>query len=76
MIDFDKMTKEEHEQYKEMERKAEAFDAFKKAIDKDINTVKIAMENEKDYSIEKEEAELYWRIFMVVKEKLMEGLIK
>ena len=26
MIDFDKMTKEEHEEYREMQRKAEAFD--------------------------------------------------
>ena len=29
MIDFDKMTKEEHEQYREMERKAQAFDRMR-----------------------------------------------
>ena len=29
MIDFDKMTVAEHEQYKEMERKAEAFDRMR-----------------------------------------------
>ena len=33
MIDFDKMTVAEHEQYKEMERKAELADSVKQAYD-------------------------------------------
>ena len=39
MIDFDKMTKEEHEQYKEMARKAKLYDELQKDLERFNTTV-------------------------------------
>ena len=39
MIDFDKMTVAEHEQYKEMERKAKLYDELQKDLERFNTTV-------------------------------------
>ena len=53
MIDFDKMTVAEHEQYKEMERKAEAFDKYKAHMEShiagEINEEELVSDLKSDY---------------------------
>lgn len=36
MIDYDKMTVAEHEEYREMQRKAEGFDEYEKMFEKEF----------------------------------------
>ena len=49
MIDFDKMTVAEHEQYKEMQRKAEGWDSLKDSLSIASEHMKRELENRPNY---------------------------
>ena len=70
MIDFDKMTKEEHEQYREMEGIKEGLDDSIEKINYKLNFIKVILDNTDDEKMERSIYEGYEQALIDVRSML------